>query len=535
MNQIYRGLWLTSVCALAWGTPVVVAAQGTAAPVSDVQAEAEAKAAMLEAQLESMQAQLDDLKARMKKKDDGLAWKGAPQFLDKDKGWEFKVRGRIMWDTAYLSAPSALTETIANNGGQYGLRTSFRRARIGVEGKFPGDFGYKAEVDFANAAVSFGDIVLTHQAKDSPLKIILGNHETWESLEQVSSSRFISFIERAQMNEAFVNSRKLGISAQYRKNDLLMSGGVFGEQIPGVEGVPTDGSNDGWMASTRWNYNPKIGNNQIHLGANFQYRNFREANLNFNYQARPFSARPTNIRFVSTGGLAVKNDMIVGAEAAIINGPFHAVAEGQMTKANVLKTGDINDLNTNAAGSRLTGNPDFLSFYAEAGYFLTGESRGYKASEATWDRVKVNNPFDKGGWGAWQVVGRFDYLDLSDDVGAAAPRTAGNVAAGNNYVSAAALAADSGCVSNVVGARCYVNGGKQYGYLFGLNWYPTDYVRFMLNFTYIDVKGVPITNTALNTATGAGGSVLSGTRVGTSKATGELNTTLVSFRTAFDF
>ncbi len=535
MNRIYRGLWLTSACALAWASPVVVAAQESSATVSDAQAEAEAKAAMLEAQLESMQAQLDDLKSRMKKKDDSVAWKGAPQFLDKDKGWEFKVRGRIMWDTAYLTAPSALTESIVNNGNQYGLRTSLRRARIGVEGKLPGDFGYKAEFDFANAGVGFGDVVLTHQAKDSPIKIILGNHETWESLEQVSSSRFISFIERAQMNEAFVNSRKLGISMQYRKDDLLISSGVFGEQIPGVEGVPTDGSNDGWMVATRLNYNPKIGNSQIHLGANVQYRNFREANLNFNYQARPFSSRPTNIRFVGTGGLAIKSDTIIGAEAAIINGPFHAVTEGQVTRASAFKTGDINDINTNIAGSRLTGNPDFVSFYAEAGYFFTGETRGYKASEATWDRVKVNNPFDKGGWGAWQVVARFDYLNLSDDVGAAAPRVAGNVAAGNNYVPTTALTGNTGCVSDVAEARCYVNGGKQYGYLFGINWYPTDYVRFMLNFTYIDVKGVPITSTAFNAATGAGGNVLSTTRVGTTKATGELNTTLVSFRTAFDF
>jgi phosphate-selective porin OprO and OprP len=534
MIHSYRGILLASVAALMISAPLKALAQDTTT-ASEAQAEAEAKAAMLEAQLEAMQAQLDDLKDRMKKKDDGLAWKGAPQFVDKDKGWEFKVRGRIMWDTAYLSAPGALTETIVNNGGQYGLRTSFRRARIGVEGKFPGDFGYKAEFDFANAGVGFGDVVLTHQAKDSPLKIILGNHETWESLEQVSSSRFISFIERAQMNEAFINSRKLGISAQYRKNDVLISGGVFGEQIPGTEGVPTDGSNDGWLFGTRWNYNPKIGNNQLHLGANFQYRNFREANLAFNYQARPFSARPTNIRFVSTGNLAVKSDYIMGAEAALIRGPLHLVTEAQYTKPTVLKPGEINSTNTNIGGVRLPNNPDFLSFYAEAGFFFTGETRGYKAAEATWDRVKVNNPFDKGGWGAWQVVGRFDYLDLSDNVGAAAPRVAGNVATGNNYLAGAALGADTNCVSNLAGAQCYVNGGKQYGYLLGLNWYPTDYVRFMLNFTYIDVKGIPLTTVAFVPATGAGGTSISGTRVGTTQATGSLNTTLVSFRTAFDF
>ena len=56
------------------------------------------------------------------------------------------------------------------------------------------------------------------------------------------------------------------------------------------------------------------------------------------------------------------------------------------------------------------GNPSFWGGYIEAGYFLTGETRGYK--NGTWDRTKVLKPFSKGGWGAVQLNGRVDYLDL---------------------------------------------------------------------------------------------------------------------------
>ena len=56
------------------------------------------------------------------------------------------------------------------------------------------------------------------------------------------------------------------------------------------------------------------------------------------------------------------------------------------------------------------GNPSFWGGYVEAGYFLTGETRGYKAG--AWDRTKVLKPFSKGGFGAVQVIGRVDYLDL---------------------------------------------------------------------------------------------------------------------------
>jgi phosphate-selective porin OprO and OprP len=522
MSRIHRGLWLTSACALAWGTPVVVAAQQAAAPASEAQAEAEAKAAMLEAQLESMQAQLDDLKARMKKKDDSVAWKGAPQFLDKDKGWEFKVRGRFMFDVAYLSQPNELVADTRN-----GVRSGFRRIRLGVEGKLPGDFGYSAEIDFADSAVGFGDVILTYQAKDSPFKIIAGNHETWQSLEQVTSSRFISFMERAQMNEAWGVGRRLGLSVQYRKSDFLASAGVFNEAIPTL--VPSSatttvvgaalpanptatttlvsdnvGRNDGWLFGTRLNYNPKMGNNQLHFGANFQYRNFREATLGNNYRARPFAARPTDIRYVGTGNIAAKSDMTFGLEAAGIFGPFHAAAEAQMLKVNAIKPADVIVTPATISGTRLTSNPGFTSLYGEVGYFITGESRGYNPATARWDRVKVNNGFDKGGWGAWQVVARVDYLNLSDDVSNGA--TTGTCAAGG---------------------LCQVNGGKQIGYIAGINWYPTDYVRFMLNAHYIDVSSV-------NLVAGTSGGTI-GTAIGTTKAAGSLDTTLFSFRTAFDF
>jgi phosphate-selective porin OprO and OprP len=528
-----RGILLTTVAALTCGAPINVFAQDASA---DTQAENEAKAAMLEAQLEAMQSQLDDLKTRLKKKEDGQRWRGAPQFVESD-GWQFKVRGRVMLDTAYVSAPNELTESRANAGnvGEYGFRTSFRRVRLGAEGSMPGGFGYSAEFDFSNASVGYGDVVLTYQAKDSPFRVILGNHESWQSLEQITSSRFISFLERAQMNEAWGVSRRLGASVQYRKNDLLISGGVFGEAIPGTEGVPTTGANDGWMFGTRWNYNPKMGDNQLHFGATFQYRDFRESNLEFRYRARPFSARPIDVRYVDTGTLAAKNDITLGLEAGGIFGPLHVVAEGQMNRPSVLKPTDVAGTNTATTGVRLTGNPSFVSGYAEVGYFFTGEARGYNPATARWDRVKVASPFDKGGWGAWQAVARFDYLDLSDDVGAAATRALGTVAAGNQYVAGAALAADTNCVSNVAGARCYVNGGKQKGYLVGLNWYPTDYVRFMLNFSYVDVDGIPISTAAFVPATGAGGNTLSTTRVSTTKASGGLDTTVISLRTAFDF
>ena len=98
-------------------------------------------------------------------------------------------------------------------------------------------------------------------------------------------------------------------------------------------------------------------------------------------------------------------------------------------------------------------DPGFFGAYADVGYFLTGESRGYKGGK--FDRVKVKNPFGKGGWGALSINARFDYLDLND--------------AG-------------------------VTGGKQNAYQASLNWKPIDYVLFGLNYAHIvyDDAAIPV-------------------------------------------
>ena len=108
------------------------------------------------------------------------------------------------------------------------------------------------------------------------------------------------------------------------------------------------------------------------------------------------------------------------------------------------------------------GNPSFWGGYVEAGYFLTGETRGYK--NGTWDRTKVLKPFSKGGWGALQVNGRLDYLNLDDDKL--------HQAFNNNFDTGVFAASNN-----------YTRGGKQLGLLASLIWIPEDYMRFLFQYS----------------------------------------------------
>ena len=80
--------------------PVEEAAEVPATPTAE---ESAAQAAFLEAQVESLQAQIDALKKQVTTAQP--SWKGAPQWVDKDSGFSFKVRGRFMYDTAFIDSP----------------------------------------------------------------------------------------------------------------------------------------------------------------------------------------------------------------------------------------------------------------------------------------------------------------------------------------------------------------------------------------------------------------------------------------------
>lgn len=451
----------------------------------------DARAAVLEAQISGLQAQLDALKAQVTKATP--TWKGAPLVEDKEEGWSFKLRGRLMLDTAYAGEPP---HYVTNRN--LGFNSRVRRARIGVEGAMPGGFGYKAEVDYANSAVGFGDVILTYAPTGKPLSVTLGNQETLDGMEQQTSSRWSSFIERAQVNDAFGNTRRLGISAGLKSSDNLfrVDAGVFTAHT-----IDASMDNDGWIGALRTTYTPYVANGFVHLGLNWQHREFQSndnavattsagspsTNQFARYRARPF-LQTTDVRFVDTGNIAAKGDDVFGVEAYGVFKSLHIGGEAQMVKVRTYRPGDIaTGLDAFAGGTGVTpaNNPTFWGGHFEIGYFLTGETRGYK--NGLWDRTKVLNPINKGGMGAFQILGRFDYLDLDDAKLIAAPTN--TFATGANTLAGA--------------ASREARGGKQAGYLLGLTWMTTDYVRFLVNYIHTEVKGGPLAAAANPTSTAA--------------------------------
>ena len=340
----------------------------------------------------------------------------------------FKPFGRLQYDAGRVESPRGV------NDRGLGFGNEVRRARIGAEGTIPGGFGYKIEVDFANNEVEIADALLSYKASKA-LGLTLGQHNNFQSMEELTSSRFLSFMERAAFTDAFNFERRIGLSATYASGDVIAQGGVFTDNIEDLadaqDAVGLGDENNAVSFDGRVVYAPKTGKTQLHLGASAHWRDNGDtaaAGPATRYRQRPF-VHTSNSRFLATPSMRVATETDYGLEAALIRGPLHAVAEAHWLKADTLTPGL---------------SPTFFGGYAEIGYFLTGESRGYKGGR--WDRTKVLRPVGDGGAGAFQINLRYDHLDLTD----------------------------GGIV-----------GGRQRGYEASLVWIAQDHLRFLLNYGHL--------------------------------------------------
>jgi len=492
-------------------------AQGQAAPAdqaadapvetAETTTDAAAEIEFLKAQVDSLQAQITQLTNRVGKAEP--SWKGAPNWLDKETGWSFKPKGVLQFDAGYVTLPGSSGTTGGTVGGvntnNLGWNIRARRLIFGAEGSMPGGFGYKFELELSQGTVNYEDMVLTWQKSNSPILLTAGYHYPLQSLEQLTSNRFTSFMERASHVDAFGYGRRLGLSAAYLDpvGKFTLTAGVWGQDIAD-NNIPTSGvsvcatvtagvcsattinnpgSNPsltanfrrtGWQASVRGTYSPMIGNVQGHLGFQFQHRVAQKDVQNVRYRERPFT-QTTDQRFIDTGAIAAEGDDILGIELAGIWKSFHVVGEAQKLWVRGYNVAPVfTNVNNSTGGAKVWAeDPSFLSWYAEVGYFLTGETRGYKGGK--WDRTKVLNPVDKGGWGAFQINARVDQTDLTDKVGT------GPIVAGTNFI----------------------NGGKQTGYQASLIWLPTDYVKFLAQYSRVHVQGGSAAIAPFTTSTAA--------------------------------
>jgi phosphate-selective porin OprO and OprP len=370
--------------------------------------------------------------------DTTVAWKGAPQWTNDDV--QFKVRGRILLDYVY--------QDVERVGALADYKTSNARGRqvfLGVEGKLNNYFAYKIEGGAVNGgAWAWDDAVLEFKPADMS-SIMVGNVKA-AGLENMTSTRFISFMDRGPYGDIAVDSYLLSVVGKLNGQNWTVTGQVAGDSLNSADVDNTAAANPGSKErvgyTARATFAPINGDrDKLHLGAWARYRNHGDEAA-FNYRGRTNTGYG-NTRYYSTGAIG-DTDQTLAFEGAYVRGPFSVQGEYAQIKIDRLKT------------VQPGGDPDINVGYAFVSFWPTGEMRNYDPTKGEFGRPKIVSPVTSGGLGGLELLARYDFADLTDV-----------------YSSA----------STAAGRTAAQDAGEYSAWTLGVNYYPTAYVRVQANYT----------------------------------------------------
>ena len=453
----FRAALIAGVSLLA--TAGAAAAQ-TAPPASPE--EAAARIAALEAQLATLQQQVADLKAataaslkdvRAAQSATTVSIAGAkPTIASGDGAYSATLHGVMQLDAAQYFQDKGLP-TVIGNARDLNNGTNFRRARLGVDGKFAKNFDYSILLDFGGAGTDGAGQLqeLFVQYNYAPFKIRVGAYAPNLGLEDAASTNGSLFPERPSSAEAARGlagaDRRIALQGQVVKERWLLSGAVTGAKAG--DGQTFD-EQLGYLG--RFAAIPLKGHDWlVHLGANASV------------VATPAQTTALTGAYAVTiqdrPELRVDGQQLVTTGAIDAKGARHYGLEFAAQKKNLLIQSEYFDYKIdrrNAAAG--VSDPKFKGWYVEGGWVLTGEARKYNAANFAFDAPAIANPFDPkaGKWGAWELAARYSVLDL-------------------NHHQDAVLAGDR------------VRGGEQTIWTAGLNWFPNSVTKFSLDYLDVDI------------------------------------------------
>ena len=355
-----------------------------------------------------------------------------------------------------------------------------RRARIGVVGKFLGDWNYALVYDFGGASDGFGG---TGSAGGTPVGFLPGGAvsgvenaylsytgfkpfggklaieggvmDVPYTMDEATSSNDVLFMERASSNITATNIAagdfRSAFGARWYTDTFWAGAYVTGPAtgaIHSASSVNPNGTTEQYGVVARAAGQVVSGKDySLHIGGDAEWLLQPPHNLIANTQTLTLSDRP-EVRIdptalISTGAIAgVSGAQVYSVEAAGTYGPLFFQAEYYWYHI---------DRNAFAPLPSL----QFQGGYAEAAWVLTGETRPYNSASASYAPLAPANPFSLtgGGWGAWEIAARYSTINLNDQVGAATG----------------------------------IAGGQQTIYTLALNWYISRNVRLMVNYLHGDV------------------------------------------------
>ena len=475
MRQFRHSILLTGAALLALCAPALAAAKKPAPPPTDP------RIPLLEQQLRDIQQQLGEIKSAQGANDYSgavadLKRSSSNQYVDInnrldglnkttiDNGrltvsspngaFSLSLRALVQFDVGYFAQGRNPSSVDLNSG------TNFRRAQLGFQGTVFKDWAYNFLYDFGGYGVEGRGYIYNAYIQYDGLKpfgIRVGAFTPSEGQEDQTSSGDLFFPERPASvdiarNIAGAPSRE-AISIFAQEDNYLVSlsytGKKTGDGTSTGASVGTFDAQQSIIGRAAWLALSSPGVKWLVEGHITEALKLADATASPAATAIRFSNGPEVAvdasKTVDTGNIDANRAREFGFETAGTYADFYG--QGGWFRYEI-------DRRTAVP------NPEFDGWYAFLAYSLTGEQHPYDPTTASFKNIRPAKPLGTpGGWGAWEVLGRYSSVDL-------------------DYLPFASAASGG------------IAGGKQDVWTIGLNWYPNNAIKFQLDYDNIKVNHV---------------------------------------------
>jgi phosphate-selective porin OprO and OprP len=450
-----------------------IALAGVAAAQAPAANSREAQIQALEQRLNDLEAQLADLKEssaadsadvrRIQTEATQVTLaNGRPAFASADGQFKAAFRGVFQFDAAQY-----LQDDTVPVGGVQDLSSgaNFRRARLGVEGTVFRDWNYALTYEAGGSgseAAGLQQAWLEYAGwkpfgLTAPVRFRVGAFAVENTLEGATSNADQLFLERPSVAEfvrgQFGGDGRNAVGVYANGDRLNVSAIVTGSTLSNADVSPAGNANDeafGYVARVGWLV-LRGENSGLHIGANYsattQLADSSAGANTFQLRERPeLRVDAASVRLIDTGAFTASNARAFGAELGGQWRNWFFASEWQQIEVD--RPGALRD-------------PAFNGFYVQGAWTITGEKHAWNAVNGGFAGIRPTNVFDLNAdtWGAWELAARYSVFDLNDSAG------------------------NAGFATPVGGFR----GGEQTITSLGLNWYPNNALRFLLDLQDVSV------------------------------------------------
>jgi phosphate-selective porin OprO/OprP len=442
--------------------------------------------------------------------------------------------GRLQVDTGGYTGYNPAPMTLDRKGLSDGI--DLRRARIGVIGTFMSDWHYAFVYDFGNTADSNNldnalasansstspttsnnflsgveNAFITYNGfyshgRQFPVAIDFGIMDVPWTLEEATSSNDLMFLERssAQVIAATFGGGDFRSAFGARSNNDRYWLGAF-LTGPDAGALHTAGAscNTGTTAVTAGTpcvtsaqmtgLGPQLSflarggyqvvqeqNATFHIG--FNYANLFAPRTGANLDAIQLTDRPElridPTTLLNTGNIPASGGQVYGVEVAASY--YNFFAQGEYYHYVIDTRAGVPALPGNLQGGVPGPTLNFDGGYLQASYSIGG-TRHYDATRGAYTGVIPETPLAPGSadWGALELAGRYTIVNLNSP-----------------DLTTAVLGPAYSAPGVFTGGTTNYGGGKETTYGIGLNWYPNNNMKFMLDYEHVVVDNPQFFNGA---------------------------------------